>query len=228
MHSPRAMNQWREEMKARTRAFSVAVVAFLERTPDNPTTKRRKEQMMGAACGTHLNRYTACRARTHKEFAAELGVVLKDAAEAEECFDVFFAAKLGDRDECARLRHESKELRAIFAKASRTANENEERWPRNAPVVGSRDARDGNRRTGERRTVLPSLLPADSPSCRPAFPRPSDLQPFLPAFLPSCLRSGLPTFSLSFLPSCLPAFVPVSCLPQSLCYHPLCASRDIS
>jgi four helix bundle protein len=121
------MNQWREEMKARTRAFTVAVVAFLRRIPDEPTTNRLKEQMLGAACGTDLNWHTACRARTHKEFAAELGIVLKEAAEAEECFDVFHTAKLGEAAECTRLRQESKELRAIFAKASRTANENEAR-----------------------------------------------------------------------------------------------------
>jgi four helix bundle protein len=127
MQSPAGMNQWREEMKARTHAFSVAVVAFLERIPDLTTTKRLKDQMLGAACGTDLNWHTACRARTHKEFASELGLVLKEAAEVEECFNVFHDAKLGEAAERARLRQESRELRAIFAKASRTANENEAR-----------------------------------------------------------------------------------------------------
>src|SRR5262249_44888870 len=112
IHCPHAMNQWREEMRARTHAFAVAVVAFLERIPDGSTTKRLKDQLVGAASGTDLNWHTACRARTHKEFAADLGTVLKEASEAEECFDVFFESKLGDATECARLRQESKELRA--------------------------------------------------------------------------------------------------------------------
>ena len=119
------MNQWREQMKARTHAFAIGVIAFVKALPDGSETRRLKDQLVGAACGVDGNWHAACRSRTHKEFAAKLGVVVEEADEAEEWLDVVRDTRLGEGDELNQLRGESKELRAIFAKASRTANDNE-------------------------------------------------------------------------------------------------------
>ena len=120
------MNQWREQMKARTHKFAIDVITFVKTLPDRIETRRLKDQLVGAACGVDGNWHAACRARTHKEFAAKLGVVVEEADEAEEWLDVMHDTKLIEADELNRLRRESKELRAIFAKASRTANDNEQ------------------------------------------------------------------------------------------------------
>ena len=77
------MNQWREEMKARTHEFSVAVILLLHTIPDRSETRRVKDQLADAASGLDLNWRAACRARTHKEFTARLGTVLEEADEAE-------------------------------------------------------------------------------------------------------------------------------------------------
>jgi len=121
------MNQWREEMKDRTHVFAVAVLGLIAAIPDRTDTRRLKDQLVGAATSVDLNWRAACRARTHKEFAAKLGTVLEEADESEECLALFVAAKLADADRLRPLHAEAKELRAIFAKASRTANENERR-----------------------------------------------------------------------------------------------------
>jgi four helix bundle protein len=121
------MNQWREEMKARTHAFAVAAIALLQAIPDRTETRRLKDQLLGAASGLDLNWRAACRARSHKEFAAKLGVVLEEADEAEECLALISDAKLTASVALQPLQAEAIELRAIFAKASRTANENEKR-----------------------------------------------------------------------------------------------------
>jgi four helix bundle protein len=122
-----AMNQWREEMKRRTHAFAVDVVQFVQRIPDRSDTRRLKDQLVGAASGTDLNWHAACRGRTHKEFTSKLGVVQEEADEAAECLAVIRDTRLAQGDDLARLCQEGHELRLIFAKATRTANENEER-----------------------------------------------------------------------------------------------------
>jgi four helix bundle protein len=119
------MNQWREEMKARTHAFAVGVVILLDAIPDRAATLRLKDQLAGAAAGVDLNWRAACRARSHKEFTARLGTVLEEADEAEACLDTMWDARLCVTDEARRLRTEAKELRSIFARAALTAEENE-------------------------------------------------------------------------------------------------------
>jgi len=125
VHPSRAMNEWREAMKARTHRFSVDVIRLLQTIPDRTDTRRVKDQLAGAASGVDLNWRAACRARSHKEFTAKLGTTLEEADEAEGCLDAIWDARVSTSDEARRLRAESKELRAIFAKASRTANDNE-------------------------------------------------------------------------------------------------------
>jgi four helix bundle protein len=120
------MNRWREEMKARTHRFSVDVILFLDSIPDRPSTTRLKDQLAGAAGGLDLNWRAACRGRSHKEFTAKLGVVVEEADEAEGCLDTIWDSGLSTNDTSRRLRAESKELRAIFNKAERTARANEE------------------------------------------------------------------------------------------------------
>jgi len=119
------MNRWREEMKVRTHRFWVDVLQLLDTIPDGSKTRRLKDQLAGAASGLDLNWRAACRARTHREFTAKVGTVLEEADEAEGCLDTIWDARLNVTDDAKRLRGESKELRAIFAKTSLTAQQNE-------------------------------------------------------------------------------------------------------
>src|SRR5258708_3565424 len=125
------MNQWREDMKKRTHTFAVDVVRFVQEIPDRSDTRRLKDQLVGAASGADLNWHAACRGRTHKEFTSKLGIVLEEADEAAECLMVIRDSRIATGDEVTRLCQEGHELRLIFAKASKTANENEERANRN-------------------------------------------------------------------------------------------------
>jgi four helix bundle protein len=125
------MNQWREQMKVRTHSFSVDVLILLQTIPDRSDTRRIKDHLAGAASGLDLNWRAACRARAHKEFTAKIGTVLEEADEAEACLDTVWDARLSTSDAARRLRAESKELRAIFAKATKTAQQNEEVAHRN-------------------------------------------------------------------------------------------------
>jgi len=125
------MNQWREAMKARTHRFSVDALLLLQTIPDRSDTRRVKDQLAGAAGGLDLNWRSACRARSHKEFTARLGTVLDEADEAEGCLDTICDARLSTSEAARQLRAEAKELRSIFAKATRTAQHNEDLARRN-------------------------------------------------------------------------------------------------
>jgi hypothetical protein len=57
-------------------------------------------------------------------------VVLEEADEAAECLDIIRDTGIAEGHEIERLCAEGHELRLIFAKAARTANENEERAKR--------------------------------------------------------------------------------------------------
>jgi four helix bundle protein len=121
------MNQWREEMKARTHAFAVDVVDFVRTMTDGSETRRLKDQLVGAAWGINGIWRAAWRARTDKEFTSKPGTAVEEADEAEAVLNVIYDAKLSASAELIRLRGESIQLRSIFAKASRTASENEKR-----------------------------------------------------------------------------------------------------
>jgi four helix bundle protein len=77
------MNRWREEMKARTHAFAVKVVGFVQTLVDRCESRRLKDQLVGAAWGVDGDWRAACCARTHKEFTSKLGTVVEEADEAE-------------------------------------------------------------------------------------------------------------------------------------------------
>jgi four helix bundle protein len=132
------MNQWREQMKQRTHIFAVDVVRLVQVIPDRADTRRLKDQLVGAASGADLNWHAACRGRTHKEFTSRLGVVLEEADEAAECLALIRDTKIAPSDELERLCREGNELRLIFAKATRTATENEERAKRTKRQNGRR------------------------------------------------------------------------------------------
>ena len=114
-------------MKARTHAFAVAVVDFVQTLADRSESRRLKDQLVGAAWGVDGNWRAACCARTHKEFTSKLGTVVEEADEAEELLNVIHDSKLSKAPELARLRDESTQLRKIFKEASITASENERR-----------------------------------------------------------------------------------------------------
>jgi four helix bundle protein len=127
LHHHESVARGHEETDARVR---VDVVRFVQEIPDRSDTRRLKDQLVGAASGADLNWHAACRGRTHKEFTSKLGVVLEEADEAAECLVVIRDSRIATGGELARLCQEGHELRLIFAKATRTANENEEREKR--------------------------------------------------------------------------------------------------
>jgi four helix bundle protein len=68
-----------EELKRRTRVFAVRVVKMTEALPNRRAADIIARQRSTTAVGANYR--AACRARSHREFAAKIGVVEEEADE---------------------------------------------------------------------------------------------------------------------------------------------------
>jgi four helix bundle protein len=110
-----------EEIKTRTKKFAVAVLEFVDTLPRTPAGETVTRQLARAGTGVVGNYRSACRARSHAEFTARMGIVADESDESELWIDVSEQRQWGGVDRRNWLLKESGELRAIFCKAYDTA-----------------------------------------------------------------------------------------------------------
>ena len=72
-----------------------------------------------------MNYRSSCRARSHAEFTARIGVVAEEADESASWLDLIAEAKLLRSELLVRLQKEGHELEAIFSSSAGTARRNE-------------------------------------------------------------------------------------------------------
>ena len=121
-----AVNQKAEELKRRTRRFALDVITLVRTFPRAPEADIVGWQLIKAATGVAANYRSTCRARSHAEFVARIGVVLEEADESEFWLDVTWETELSRSAEARRLWDESGQLRAIFSTANLTARSRSE------------------------------------------------------------------------------------------------------
>lgn len=114
----------REELKRRTKAFAVRVVKMTEALPRSRAADIVARQVLRSATSVGANYRAACRARSHREFTARLGVVQEEADESLYWLELLVDAELMDRSRLSALIQEADELTAIFTSACHTAREN--------------------------------------------------------------------------------------------------------
>ena len=68
-----------------------------------------------------MNYRACCRARSHADFTAKIGLVAEESDESAEWLDLIAEARLADCPGLPALRQESRELLAIFSKSVGTA-----------------------------------------------------------------------------------------------------------
>ena len=94
---------------------------FIDTLPHTPAAETVSRQLARAATGVVGNYRSACRARSHAEFTARMGIVADEADESELWIDVTNERAWGDEPQRILLLKESLELRAIFSAAYQTA-----------------------------------------------------------------------------------------------------------
>ena len=115
------MNPKAEELKRRTRKFLLDVIALVRSFPRTLDGDIIGKQLLRAAAGVAGNYRSSCRARSHAEFTAKIGVVLDESDESELWLSVVRDAEIVKGPTVERLRDEAMQFVAIFYQSSVTA-----------------------------------------------------------------------------------------------------------
>ncbi len=113
-----------EELKARTKAFAVRVVKMTEALPPTRAADMVSRQLLRSATSVGANYRAACRARSHREFVAKIGVVTEEADESLYWLEILVEAEIMPEARLKSLIQEANELTAIFTASSYTARQN--------------------------------------------------------------------------------------------------------
>ena len=119
-----------DELRARVRRFATRVLKFVQTMPRDVAADAVARQLARSGPSVSANYHSAGRSRSHAEFTARLGLVADEADETEGWLDQLKSAGLATGEELDWLLDESRELRAIFVQAARTARLNDRRSSR--------------------------------------------------------------------------------------------------
>src|SRR5262249_42443887 len=125
MRSLHGMSETTDRMKARTMRFALDVCALIKDLPDEEPGPTVRHQLAKSATSLAFNYRAACRARSHKEFTAKMGLVAEEADESQGWLEFIEAAQLVTCRDLRRLVMESIELTKIVSASYGTARSNE-------------------------------------------------------------------------------------------------------
>ena len=119
------MDKIAEDLKVRTKRFASHVLKFVDTLPRTPGGETIARQLARAGAGVAGNYRSACRARSHTEFTARMGIVLDESDESELWLSIANDSNIGNPQQRVSLAQEAGELRAFFSKAYTTARQRE-------------------------------------------------------------------------------------------------------
>jgi len=120
-----AMSEEAERLKARTMRFALDVCGLIKKLPASEPGPTVRRQLAKSATAVAFNYRTSCRARSHAEFTAKIGVVAEEADETPGWLEFIEAGNLIPAREVSALLNEAGELSAIFSASVGTARAKE-------------------------------------------------------------------------------------------------------
>jgi four helix bundle protein len=121
---PEASPMTTEEMRARTKQFTLRVMKVVSALPDNTQGRIISHQLMKSGSSVGANYRAVCRARTRRDFINKLGVVIEEADESAFWLEVTGEGNVLDPRQLAPLLQEANEIVAILTAALKTARKN--------------------------------------------------------------------------------------------------------
>ncbi len=115
------MNEQAEALKRRTKQFALDVIALVRTFPTGEPAWTVRTQLTHAATSVGANYRAACRARSHAEFIAKIGLVEEESDESGFWLEISQETQLARADAIEPLLKEADELTAIFARSTMTA-----------------------------------------------------------------------------------------------------------
>ena len=118
------MNPQAEALKRRSFTFGLRVVRFCRTLRATWEGRELADQLFRAGTRIGANYRAACRARSHAEFVAKLGLVVEEADESIYWLELIAAGSMVSDKELQLLLEESNELSRIFNQSQLTARRN--------------------------------------------------------------------------------------------------------
>ncbi len=113
----------RDELQARVKAFALRVMRLVEALPSTTAGREIGKQLLRSAMSVSANYRATRRARSDKEFAAKIGVVLEEADESLHWLELIMDGQLIKASLVSDLHAEAEELVRIFAASRRSVRE---------------------------------------------------------------------------------------------------------
>jgi four helix bundle protein len=110
-----------EKLKARTKRFSLRVIALTEALPRTRTADVVGRQLLRSGTSVAANYRAACRARSRAEFVARMGIVEEEADESALWIELLIEAKVMPGKRLAALLDQAGQLTAIAVASTRSA-----------------------------------------------------------------------------------------------------------
>jgi four helix bundle protein len=89
--------------------------------PEKWDGRHVRDQLFRSATGVAANYHAACRARSHRDFVAKIGIVVEEADETVFWLVFLNRADISNTTEGAALLDEARQLLAIFTRSAKTA-----------------------------------------------------------------------------------------------------------
>jgi four helix bundle protein len=116
-----------KELKLRSRKFAIDILNFIDALPTRKSAYIISNQLGRSASAVAANYRAACRARSHNEFIAKIGIVEEEADESTFWLDILPETKNSNQTVVEPLLAEARELTAIFTATSKTAKSNRDK-----------------------------------------------------------------------------------------------------
>jgi len=110
-----------EELRDRTKHFAIRIVKLFKSLPRTDEARIIGKQVMRSGTSIAANYRAVCRARSHADFVAKLGVVVEEADETVFWLEMLVDTGIVRKALMENLLKEANELLAIFAASHWTA-----------------------------------------------------------------------------------------------------------
>lgn len=103
-----------EELKARTKKFSLMIIDLVENLPNTISTRTIANQIVRSGTSIGANYRAVCRARSDREFISKMSIVIEEADETLFWLEIMQEKKWIDHTDLNLIWKEGNELTAIF------------------------------------------------------------------------------------------------------------------
>lgn len=111
-----------EELKLRTKKFSIEIINLVERLPNSIATRVIINQIVKSGTSVGANYRAVCRARSDREFVSKMNIVLEEADETLFWLEIIKEKGWIAKEEFDIILREGNELTAIFVSSLKTIN----------------------------------------------------------------------------------------------------------